>query len=1121
MALIDRVHVARRFQKSIKIDTDLRDPRALEGFVCPKSSGDVLLTMARHAQEAQQTAFTWTGPYGSGKSSLALAVCALLSSNTRIRSDALASVGKAVGNAYGKAFPPGTKGWHVLPIVGQRAALSEIIGTALSTRGLVSEAPKKWNDDLVIRAIEKLLGGRREVHGGLILILDEMGKCLEGAAQDNFDLYLLQRIAELANRSKGRFIFVGILHQAFEEYSQRVARDLRDEWAKIQGRFVDLVVNSGGDEQLDLLTRALQSERPPKHQAAIADAIAVEVRKGRAGASATLSETLAKCWPLHPVVACLLGPLSRRRFGQNQRSLFGFLNSAEPFGFQEFLRDAGDKDLFRPDRLWEYLRSNLEPSILASPDGHRWSMAVEAVERCLAVAPSPLHCQILKTVALLDLFRERSGLSASELVVIQCCTAPKAEIVAALKDLQTWSFIAYRRHLNAYAVHAGSDFDMEQALADALETIREVDFEQLRSLAGLQPVLAKRHYHAFGALRWFDVDIIPLSAVTTAHKTRRRLRGAIGEFLLAVPSGNESPADASKICQEAVDQSDGFTLVGLSSSAWEITQLAREFLGISKISEERPELAGDAVARREVLARLADIRSRLEASLQKMFETAKWHRQGEKPGAFSYAQINTLTSDLADKKYEQSPKLPNELLNRQEPSSNAISAQKALLKFMVLKEGQPRLGIDGFPAEGGLFDSVLANSHLYQEIDGAWKFAVPPKRSDKCNLRPAWNAAEEYLKNNMGRPVTAEELYAEWNRAPIGLKEGLLPVLLVSFFAANREKLAFYREGIFQARFSDLDIDYLAADAKSIQVRWMDLSKTSRNLLEGLAEIVRELDIENPLVHLKPIDVARGLVAVHEVLPPWSRRTMRLSANALRIRMLFKHAADPNKFVFDDIPALLGEDGSSPDVIVEYVKDGLRELTRAYPNMLARLREMMLTELHVPNATPRALADLRARAENIKDLNGDFRLNAFVNRLGTFSGSDIDMEGLASLTTNKPSRDWTDVDLDTAAIEIADFSQRFVRSESYAHVKGRPDKRQAMAVVVGLNGRSTPVSGDFSIADADRQTVDELIAKVEETLLNVDGGTRETILAALAEISAKYLGLQKPAKRSNHAVARV
>jgi hypothetical protein len=1120
MALIDRVHVARRFQKSIKIDADLRDPRALEGFVCPKSSCDVLLTMARHAQEAQQTAFTWTGPYGTGKSSLALALCSLLSGNARIRSDALSAVGKVVGNAYGRAFPPGTKGWHVLPIVGQRAALSEILGTALVARGLVSDAPKKWNDDLVIHAIEKQLSGRREVHGGLILILDEMGKCLEGAAQDNFDLYLLQRIAELANRSKGRLIFVGILHQAFEEYSQRVARDLRDEWAKIQGRFVDLVVNSGGDEQLDLLTRALQSERPPKHQVAIAEAIAIEVRKGRAGASANLSETLAKCWPLHPVVACLLGPLSRRRFGQNQRSLFGFLNSAEPFGFQEFLRDAGDKDLFRPDRLWEYLRSNLEPSILASPDGHRWSMAVEAVERCLAVAPSPLHTQILKTVALLDLFRERSGLSASELVVVQCCTAPKAEIVAAIKDLQTWSFIAYRRHLDAYAVHAGSDFDMEQALADALETIREVDFEQLRSLAGLQPVLAKRHYHAFGALRWFDVDIIPLSAVPTAHKTRRRLRGAIGEFLLAVPSGNESPSDATKVCQEAVDQGDGFTLVGLSASAWEITQLAREFLGISKISEERPELAGDAVARREVLARLADIRSRLEASLQKMFETAKWHLQGEKPSSFGYAQINTLTSDLADKKYEQSPKLPNELLNRQEPSSNAISAQKALLKLMVLREGQPRLGIEGFPAEGGLFDSILASSHLYQEIDGALKFAVPPKRSDKCNLRPAWIAAEEYLKKHMARPVTAEELYGEWNRAPIGVKEGLLPVLLVSFFAANREKLAFYREGIFQARFSDLDIDYLAADAKSIQVRWMDLSKTSRNLLEGLAEIVRELDTENALVHLKPIDVARGLVAVHEVLPPWSRRTMRLSANALRIRMLFKHAADPNKFVFDDIPALLGEDGSSPEIIVEYVKDGLRELTRAYPNMLARLREMMLTELHVPNATPRALLDLRERAENIKDLNGDFRLNAFVNRLGTFSGSDIDMEGLASLATNKPSRDWTDVDLDTAAIEIADFSQRFVRSESYAHVKGRPDKRQAMAVVVGLNGRSTPVSGDFSIADADRKMVDGLIARVEETLLNVDGGTRETILAALAEISAKYLGLQKPAKRSNHSAAR-
>ena len=73
MLLAERVTVSRRFQRAIRIDTDLGDPLALEGFVCPQSSAAVLETMARHVAETGQGAFTWTGPYGSGKSSLVVA----------------------------------------------------------------------------------------------------------------------------------------------------------------------------------------------------------------------------------------------------------------------------------------------------------------------------------------------------------------------------------------------------------------------------------------------------------------------------------------------------------------------------------------------------------------------------------------------------------------------------------------------------------------------------------------------------------------------------------------------------------------------------------------------------------------------------------------------------------------------------------------------------------------------------------------------------------------------------------------------------------------------------------------------------------------------------------------
>ena len=128
-------------------------------------------------------------------------------------------------------------------------------------------------------------------------------------------------------------------------------------------------------------------------------------------------------------------------------------------------------------------------------------------------------------------------------------------------------------------------------------------------------------------------------------------------------------------------------------------------------------------------------------------------------------------------------------------------------------------------------------------------------------------------------------------------------MLLVAFILSKRHDLAFYRQGLFQAQMSDLDMDYLVKDPTDIQLRWMDLSDSSRRLLSDMAAIVRELDEENTLTDLEPIDVARGLVAIYDRLPPWVARTQQhLSANAKQVRQLFKQANDPNKLIFDDIP---------------------------------------------------------------------------------------------------------------------------------------------------------------------------------------------------------------------------
>lgn len=1111
MSMNSKVHIAQRFQRAIKIDSDFGSAESLEGFVCPASSLNVIMNMAKHISTTGQCAFTWTGPYGSGKSSLAVALGSLLNGNAVRRAEAARIIGKTEAQKVWDELPPKSKGWKILPVVGRRELPAKVLGDAIGKFD-PSFHSDNWTDQQVVEALTDIAAQSPRSSGGLVVFIDEMGKFLEGVSQDGGDIYLFQLLAEQASRSNQRLIIVGVLHQAFEEYANKLSREMRDEWSKIQGRFIDLPVNTAGEEQIELISKAIETTCSSVSVKNVAGRFAKIIRQHKPTTFDGLEGMLESCWPLHPAVACLLGPISKRRFGQNQRSIFGFLNSSESHGFKDFLSHADEDSLYTVEKLWDYLRDNLESSILASPDGHRWSLAIEAITRCEGMDGSELQIRLLKVIALLDMLKEQSRIYPGVEALEACLnTAKSKDIQTALEELKKWSLIIFRKHANSFSVFAGSDFEIEDAVEAKLCEIGEIDFDRIKELADLQPILAKRHFHMTGALRWFDVHLAPLSELKNISSKYEPNLGSIGQFVLAIPTNEETTEKAGKIIQTATRASNGKTVIGLSQRNWMIIEIAKELIALEKVQAESPELTGDAVARREIRARIAIVQNRLENELRKTFDNATWYMKHHSPKHLSHRELNVQASSMATHYFDKSPIIQSELLNRMKLSTNAATARKILLRLMVQNDGLPRLGIDGFPVEGAAYVNALEKTALYGKTGKSTYGFTSPKKGDENRLYPLWEKTTEFLKENQDRSVNMGEIYKIWTAEPYGVKDGLLPILAVAYIQSQKDWLAFYREGIFQSAFKDIDTEYLSKDPTSIQIRWMDLSEVSRTLLSGMASIVRDLDSENKLENLSSIDVARGLIAIFDRLQPWTKRTMRLSLNAIKIRNLFKHAHDPNKFLFNDIPSLVNKETSKSekqdemDIIIKNVREGLTELIEAYPSMLNRLKTIMLEELQVPNESPQAIAELHARAENIKELGGDFRLEAFVMRLGVFGSQDDDMEGVASLAANKPARDWIDLDLDRAAVEIAEFSQRFNRAEAFARVKGRADKRHSVAVVVGLDGRPAPFMEEFYVSEHEASEVKELAAKMQGLLGKQSTINSNVILAALAEISAEYI----------------
>lgn len=562
MKLQNLVTVSSAFQRSTRLEKDMA-PEAhsdlLTRYVPMGTCLGILEQMGDAVLHSQQRAFTWTGPYGSGKSSLALMLCSLLQGGETRESAAqrLGLFGGAAPSANA-AFTTGAA-WEILAITGHQGRLADDIAKALN----LSATQKTLSNATITSELERRAKSAATTEGGLLLIIDELGKYLEAdAASEN--AYLLQELAETFNRLEGKNLFVGILHQAFDAYASRLPREVRAEWEKVKGRFVDMPLLGNAEELLTLLSKAIvKSPDLPEATSEFTQSVnraAHELASRRSFDEAHLKATLLACRPLNPVTALLLSAVSRRSFAQNERSIFSFLSSREPHGFPEFLDRAAVDALYTPADFWDYLKANFEGAILSTPEAHRWMTAVEAVERA-ELKGSAEHTALARTLALVHLFKSGTGLEATLPLLAAGTGANEVQTKQRLDDLVQWKVAIERRYAGSWSLFAGSDFNLEGRLAEALAREGALDATRIAKLLSLQPVVARSYYMEMGTLSWFDRVILPVEEVAHWLDTKREDTGRAGFFLFVIPSA-EDKRTPKELCAELAAQYGAMTSTG-------------------------------------------------------------------------------------------------------------------------------------------------------------------------------------------------------------------------------------------------------------------------------------------------------------------------------------------------------------------------------------------------------------------------------------------------------------------------------------------------------------------------------------------------------------------------------
>jgi hypothetical protein len=1083
-SLSDVVRINNKFCRSINLNQDINDVNILKTLICPASFKVVFESMIDNIYTTGQTAFTWTGPYGAGKSSLALLLSALMGKSKRNR-----YIGEAIiGNSLSKKMHSKisiTNGWKVLPVVGELDTVDNLI-----CKKIEDETGEQVDD--IFKSITNFLNNNE----GFLLIIDEMGKCLESAARNSRDIYFYQQLAEFASRTNGRFVIIGILHQSFADYARYLPYIIKDEWIKVQGRYVDMPINTAGEEQVELISRAIKSTEHNNNYISTIAKKTVEtiVKNKKIVSEKVLIDRLIKCWPINPIVIILLTQLSRKKFGQNQRSIFSFLSSGEPIALRDFINNSkyNDNILYMPADLFDYIRINLESAILSSSDSKLWHIAIDSLNKCQARGYSESHSNILKTIAVIDLFSSASGIVSSIELLESIYQDKKESIISFLDDLKKLSVIIYKKHTNAYSIYEGSDFDIDKALEEACQNENNFNINKLVDIANFRPIIAKRYYHKYGCLRWFDIVIAPISECYFFLKKEKLKSKAVGMLVILLPTTSEDETIAHHIVNNTgiLDFPVVFTI---AENARIIIEYLQELLSLEWIQNNKNELSGDSIARREVDDRKQLLHSFLEMQLNKILVESTWYIDGNRRTMKLY-ELSILVSDICEMIFYKSPIIKSELINREKPSSNANSALYALLKDMVMYEQSENLGIDSFTPERGLYNILLKDSGIHKKNSKGIYIYCEPKNN---NLLPLWKFNDEYLSN--GKTIPILELYEQWGNKPFGIKNGLFSFLLIAYILTRNNLIAIYRDGIYNAEINDIFVEYIYSNPKIISIRYIISDNIIHEILYSLVTVINEINKNNDLeISSEPLIIAKKLVMLVDGLHPWVLKTKSLSRRTTQFRELIKSSNDPNKLLFDDILKIF-----TINELYDGLKSSINELMDLYPFMIQAIGILLTSELDIPLATPVQLDRLKERAKNVRGISGNFQIDAFATRLTTFNASFDDISSIISLANNKPPNDWIDLDIENAKKEIMRLCTEFKKAELYTKIKNRPATRQAIAFISKIGGKTEIINGEFDLLIDKQDDVKYLKTKIKQVVNNEKNIS--LILTALAEISIDYL----------------
>jgi hypothetical protein len=870
------------------------------------------------------------GAYGTGKSSFLLALKQTLE-GTYIHFKGYQKLLNSIPN------------YEFVSIVGEFASFESYFAK-------LYQLGKGYSPSDIIKAVDKHYKTNKKKGKGLAILVDEFGKFLEYASKHNpeTELYFIQQLAEWANDSNNDTLFITTLHQDFSAYALHLNKLQRQEWDKVKGRIKDVPFNEPVEQLLFLASERISQKFDGISGDKNFDKLFDCIKDAKAFPLKDYFEKgfAKKLYPFDILSASVL-TLSLQKYGQNERSLFSFIESNDHLGINEFnIKEAG---YYSIPRVYDYLLNGYYSYLTTKYNPHytQWSAIRRALERIEGmykdIATQKQAEDLIKIIGLLNIFATASAKLEPRFYHNYAKYAlghKNAEAI--LEQLEKRKIIRYVNHSFKYILFEGTDLDIEIAIDDAGRLVEKVTnvVNHLNQYFEFPFISAKAVYYEKGTPRFFQFKLTE-DPINTAPE------GEVDGFINLVFSEDHRAAkkieECSAECKEAI-------LYGYYKNTSEIKNLLFEIQKVKKVKDGNRD---DKVATKELDSILEHYVKLLNHYvLDNLYAdngNIVWYFQGTKLRIGNRQKFNQQLSSISEKIYSSTPVYRNELVNKTKISGQVAVARKRLIDKLFTSLHEENLGFTNteFPPEKSIYLSLLKKIGLHQINDSLGILDVPTDTS----FHDLWNAGTKFLESTKGKERNLHEFINTLLSRPFKLKQGFIDYWVPIFLLAKSDEFALYENGIYIPEINSDVLDLLNKRPSMFSIKAFDVVGVNLELFNRYRVFLNQAENHKPTNKLF-IQTIKPFLVFYRDLPEYAKKTNRLKKKTNALRKVIANAKDPEKAFFDDFPTALGyslldlqKKPKAAEQFVKQLQESIRELRTIYDTLIDRFENYFVHEV--------------------------------------------------------------------------------------------------------------------------------------------------------------------------------